>query len=287
MDDLRDRLQELADGYARTASPPGSAAARRRGRWRRRRTVGGLVLAGLLVIAASVGLVPMLQGLQAPKPVAPPPPAAPVQVPASTAWFQATYLPSGLRLVSQSERPVHRLGPSIPGAQSFRLVKGNGEFTVSVHPELQRLEVARETRTYPTVRVVSVRGHQGLLFPQRPDNSYSGLIWKERPGLVMQVLGSQDVADQLLLDVAAGLRIVDTPAAKVAITVGPRPPGWIKVGRGTKWPTIGDYLTVLPRSHHQLIDNGRGGTAAELGITETRGHARPRSNRPPPRGHLA
>ena len=275
MNELRDRLQELADGYARTSRAPGPAATRRRGRWRRRRAVGGLVLAGLLVIAASLGLVPVLQERQTPRPVAPPPAPAPVQVPRSTAWFQATYLPGGLKLVDQSERAAHWLGPPVRGAQSFRLVKGNGEFTVSVHPELQRLEVARETRTYPSVRVVPVRGHQGLLFPQRPDNSYSGLIWEERPGLVVQVLGSQGLADRMLLDVAAGLHIVGTPAAKVAITVGPRPPGWIKVGRGTKWPSIGDYLTVLPRSHHQLFDNGRGGTRAELVITETRGQYGP------------
>jgi hypothetical protein len=269
MDDLRDRLQELADGYARTASPPGSAAARRRGRWRRRRTVGGLVLAGLLVIAASVGLVPVLKGLQTPTPVAPAP--APVQVPRSTAWFQATYLPGGLRLVSQSERPALRSGPFKRIAQSFRLVKGDGEFTVSVHPDLQRLNVAREIHAYPTVRVVPVRGHEGLLFPRRPDNFYSGLIWEERPGLVMQVIGSQGVADQLLLDVAAGLRIVDTPAAEVAITVGRRPPGWIRVGGETSWPTIAENLMVLPRSHHQLFDQGRGGTTADLVVTETRG----------------
>jgi hypothetical protein len=152
-----------------------------------------------------------------------------VQVPRSTAWFQATYLTRGLRLVSQSEGPADRLGPSIPGAQSFRLVKGDGEFTVSVHPDLRRLEVARETRTYPTVRAVPVRGHQGLLFPQRPDNFYPGLIWEERPGLVVQVLGSQGVADRMLFDVAAGLRIAGTPAAKAAITVGPRPQA------GSRW----------------------------------------------------
>jgi hypothetical protein len=90
------------------------------------------------------------------------------------------------------------------------------------------------------------------------------------------VLGSKGVADQLLLDVAAGLRITETPAGTVAITVGPRPPGWIKVGRGTKWwPTIGDSMAVLPRRHQQLFDQGRRGTTAELVITETRGRYGP------------
>ena len=269
MNDLRERLQELADGYSSTTRAPGPAAARRRGRWRRRRTVGALVLAGLLVIAASLGLLPVLQGLQRPRPVAPPPPPAPVQVPRSTAWFQATYLPGGTRLISQNERPADRLGSRIPGAQSFRLVNGDGEFTVSVHPDLHQLDIARETRTYPTVRIVPIRGHQGLLFPQRPDNRDSDLIWQERPGVVIQILSSQGVADQLLLEVAAGLRITDTPAGTVAITV-PRPPGWIRVGAGTRWPTLGENMSVLPRSHRQLLDQGRRSTTADLEITETR-----------------
>ena len=270
MNELRDRLQELADGYARTTLPPGPGAARRRGRWRRRRTIGGLVLAGLLVIVTSLGLLPALPGSAPSRPAAP----APVQVPPSTAWFRATYLPDGLRLSSQSERPAIRYGPFNRVAQSFRLVKGDGEFTVSVHPDLGRLDVAGELRTYPTVRVVPVRGHEGLLFPRRPENS-NGLIWEERPGLVIQVLGSQGVADQLLLDVAAGLRIVETPAATVAVTVGPRPPGWIRVGQGTKWPTMGENLMVLPRSHHQRFVKGRGGRTPKLEITETRGRYGP------------
>jgi hypothetical protein len=91
----------------------------------------------------------------------------------------------------------------------------------------------------------------------------------------VQVLGSQGVADQLLLDVAAGLRITGTPAAKGAITVGPRPPGWIRVGHGTNWATIAENLMVLPRSHHQLFDQGRRGTTAELLIMETRGQFGP------------
>jgi hypothetical protein len=73
----------------------------------------------------------------------------------------------------------------------------------------------------------------------------------------------------------AGLRIKDMPAAKVAITVGPRPPGWIRVGQGTRWPTIGENLMVLPRSHHQAFDQGRGGPRARLVITETRGQYGP------------
>jgi hypothetical protein len=275
MNGLRDWLQELADGYASTTRAPGPAAARRRGRWRRRRTVAGLALAGLLVIAASLGLLPALQGRQTPKPAAAPPAPAPLQVPRSTAWFQATYLPGGLRLVDHSEEPAYRLGPLIRGAQSFRLVKGNGEFTVSVHPDLQRLEVARELGTYPTIRVVPVRGHQGLLFPHRPDNFYNGVIWEERPGVVVQVLGHDAVTDQLLLDVAAGLRITQTPAGTVAITVGPLPPGWIKTGRGSKGLAIGDSTSVLPRSYQQVFNQAHRGADGELVITETRGQYGP------------
>jgi len=272
MNELRDGLQELADGYASTSQAPGPAAARRRGRWRRRRTVGGLVLAGLLVLAASLGLLPGLQGRQPPTPIAPSP--APVPVPRSPAWFQATYLPGSLRLSSQNEQDSFRSGRPVRGAQSFRQVDSGDEFTVSVHPDLQRLDVAGELRTYPTVRVVSVRGHQGLLFPLRQDNEHNGVIWEERPGLVVQVLATQHVADQLLLDVAAGLRITQTPAGTAAITVGPRP-GWIKVGAGTKEPASGQYLTVLPRGHQQSFDQGRNGTPVELMITETRGQYGP------------
>jgi hypothetical protein len=271
MHDLRDRLQELADGYARTTSPPGPAAARRRGRSRRRRTVAGVILAGLLVVAVVAGSVGLLPALKLPRPAAPVgprPTPAPVQPPRSTAWFQATYLPDGLRLISHSEDPAHRRS-AIPGAQSFRRVKGDGEFTVSVHPDLQRLDVAREVRTYPTVRVVPVRGHQGLLFPRRRGNFSNGLIWEERPGVVLQVLGS-GLADQMLLDVAAGLQVTQTPAGGVAITVGPRPPGWIRVGRGTRWLTSGDIMTVLPRSHQQLFDQARGNINVPLVVTETR-----------------
>jgi hypothetical protein len=280
MNELRDRLQELADGYARTISPPGPAAARRRGRSRRRRTIAGVVLAGLLVVAVVAGSVGLLPALKLPRPAAPVgprPTPAPAQPPRSTAWFQATYLPDGLRLINHSEDPAHREA-AIPGAQSFRRVKGDGEFTVSVHPDLQRLEVARELRTYPTVRVVPVRGHQGLLFPRRPGNYSNGLIWEERPGVVLQVLGS-GLADQMLLEVAAGLRITHTRAGGVAITVGPRPPGWIRVGlgvgRGPSPPASGDFSTVLPRSHQQLFDQARGNINVPLVVTETRGQYGP------------
>jgi hypothetical protein len=276
MNDLRDRLQELADGYARTTSPPGPAAARRRARSRRRRTVAGVVLAVLLAVGASVGLLPALKVPRPTQPVGPGPTPGPVHVPRSTAWFQATYLPGGFRLTGDREQPVTRIGtPAIQGAQSFRLVKGNGEFTVSVNPDLQQLDVAQETRTYPTVRVVQVHGHTGLLFPLRPDNSDNGLTWQERPGLVMQVLGSQGVPDRMLLDVAEGLRIAGTAGGRVEITVGPRPPGWIRVGQGTRYsPVIGEYLTVLPRSHEQSFAKGRS-QRPYFRVTETRGRYGP------------
>jgi hypothetical protein len=266
MNELRDRLQELADGYARAATAPGPAAARRRGRQRRRRAVAGVALAGVLAAAAGVGLLPALRAPRPAQPVAPPTPAP---VPRSTAWFQPTHLPDGFRPTGENERPVVRLGPPIPGVQSFRLVKGDGEFAVSVHPDLRRLDVAREARTYPAVRVVQVRGHDGLLFPLRPDNFYTGLIWEERPGLVVQVLGSQGVPDRMLLDVAEGLRIMQPAGGKVVITVGPRPPGWIRVGRGTRWPAAGDYTAVLPRSHVASFHKGPG-ERPFLVVSETR-----------------
>jgi hypothetical protein len=272
MNELRDRLQELADGYARTAASPGPDAARRRGRRRRRRAVAAVVLAGLLAVAGSVGLLPALRAPRPAEPVEPGP--TPAQVPRSTAWFQPTYLPGGFRLVGEGEQPVLRLGRSIPDAQSFRLVKGDGEFTVSVHPELRQLDITLETRTYPVVRVVQVRGRTGLLFPRRPSNPYTGLIWEERPGLVVQVLGSQGVRDRMLLDVAEGLRIAGMAGGRVAITVAPRPPGWIRVGLGTRWSAFGANMTVLPRSHRRGFSKGPG-QRPYLVVTETRGQVGP------------
>jgi hypothetical protein len=82
---------------------------------------------------------------------------------------------------------MERLGPPLPAAQSFRTRRGNGQVTVGINPDLRQLDVEREVRTYPTVRVVPVRGRSGLLFPRRPGNFYAGLTWEERPGLVVQV----------------------------------------------------------------------------------------------------
>jgi hypothetical protein len=127
MNELRDRLQELADGYARTVVPPGPAAARRRGRARRR---------------------------------------------------------------------------------------------------------------------------TGLLFPHRPDNFSSGLIWEERPGLVVQAAGGGGVPDRLLREIAEGLEIRAGPP--VTITAGPLPDGWVQAPGST-------ILQVLPRSHHQAYAKGGAG----------------------------
>jgi hypothetical protein len=268
--ELRQLFERIED-----APWPGEAEAfdqflRRRAR--RGRVMAAAVVAGVLVIVAVTGLLPALQAPPT-EPLTPRPVPGP-QLPRSTAWFEPSYVPSGFQLTRAIEVPANRIGLGfLPTAQSFRLVKGNGEFTVSVNPDLQQLDIARVLRTYPTVRVVQVRGHTGLLFPLPSGNqsdvllSHNGLIWQERPGIVLQVLGSQGVSDQLLFDVAEGIRrIVVTPAGKAAITVGPRPPGWIRLARGG---TPGDSMTVLPRSHSQQFSKPRD-SHPTLVITETR-----------------
>jgi hypothetical protein len=265
MNDLRDRLQELADGYARVVVPPGPAAARRRGRDRRRRTAAAVVLAGVLVVALAAGLRPVLTAPRSPGPIGPPPPA-PLQPPRSTAWFRPTHVPDGYRRSVDMEWPFERLGPPLPTAQSFRRKGGNGEVTVSVNPELQRLDVTRELRTYPKVRAVRVRGRPGLLFPHRQDNFSSGLTWEERPGLVVQVVGGEGVSDRLLGDVAEGLEIgAGSPAT---ITVGPLPEGWIRVP-DAELPTAAGNLVVLPRRHHYVYSTGVDGGPL-FAVLETR-----------------
>jgi hypothetical protein len=263
MDDLRDRLQELADGYARTASSPGPAAAHRRGHSRRRRTAALVVLAGVVAVAVAAGLVPTLQATRPARPQ--PRPAPTLQPPGSTAWFRPTHVPSGYRRVVDKEWVVERLGPPLPGAKAFRKVQGNGVIGVSVNPDLQQLDVARELRTYPTVRAVRVRGHTGLLFPRRPGTFYTGVTWQERQGLVAQVIGSQGVPDRMLLSVAEGLRIVQTPAATIAITVATLPNGWVRDNN----TAVVSYMSVLPRSHHQVFTKGRG-ERPQFVVIETR-----------------
>jgi hypothetical protein len=248
MNDLRDRLQELADGYARTVVPPGPAAARRRGR-ARRRTAAAAVLAGVLAVAVAAGLRPVLT---APRPAGPvaPPSAAARQPPRSTAWFRPTFVPEGYRRTVEMEWPFERLGPPLPAGRSVHRVRGDGLVTISVHPDLQRLDVDRELLTYPRVRAVPVRGRTGLLFPHRPDNFSSGLIWEERPGLVVQAAGGGGVPDRLLREIAEGLEIRAGPP--VTITAGPLPDGWVQAPGSTS-------LQVLPRSHHQAYAKGGAG----------------------------
>jgi hypothetical protein len=250
---------------------------------RRGRVMAAAVVAGVLVIVAVAGLLPALKTPPT-QPLTPRPVPDP-QPPRSTAWFKPTHVPPGFQLTRALEEPPNRLGLGfLPTVQSFRLVKGGGgEFAVSVNPDLQQLDIARVLRTYPTVRVVQVRGHTGLLFPLPPDNevnvllSHNGLIWQERPNIVMQVLGSQGISDQMLFDVAEGLRrIVVTRSGKVAITVGQRPPGWIRLARGG---TRGDSMTVLPRSYSHQFSKARDNHPT-LVITETRDQYGPLRIRP-------
>lgn len=249
------------------------------GRKRRRgRVMAAAVVTSALVIAVVASLVPALK----PPPTDPltPRPLPGPQPPRSTVWFKPTYVPAGFQLTRTHEEPP--TGPGLgflPTAQSFRNAKGAGEFTVSVNPYMKQLDITRVQRTYPTMRVVQVRGHTGLLFPLPltflgPGDPrlerlllHNGLIWQERPGIVVQILGSSGLPDQMLFHVAEGLRrIVVTRSGKVAITVGPRPPGWIRLARGG---TDLDTMTVLPRSYSQQFSTARDNHAT-LVITETR-----------------
>jgi hypothetical protein len=244
---------------------------------RRGRVLAAAAAAGVLVAVAVVNLLPALRSSTeplGPRPIPGPPP------PESTAWFKTTYVPAGYQLTRTLEEPPNWVGSGfLPTAQSFRNAKGAGEFTVSVNPYLQQLDIDRVKRTYPVVRVVQVRGRSGVLFPLPPDNQqgqqrpferlllHNGLVWQEGPGIVIQVLGSSGLPDQDLFDVAEGLRqIMVTRSGKVAITVGPRPPGWIRLARGG---TSLDSMTVLPRSHSQQFSKPRENHAT-LVITETR-----------------
>jgi hypothetical protein len=266
MNDLRDRLQELADGYARAISPPGPAAARRRGRSRRRRTAAAALLGGVLAIVAAGALLPELTSPSPTRPAGPPS-IAPPQPPRSTAWFRPTFVPDGYRRTIDMEWPTERLGPPLPAAQSFRTRRGNGEVTVSFNPDLQRLDVARELRTYPDVREVQVRGRRGLLFPRRTSNFSNGLTWEERPGLVVQVVGGEGALDRLLRQVAEGLRIGSGPPP--TITAGPLPPGWGPVPE-SELPVAAGNLLVLPRRHHLGYSSGPSEASPGFVIVETR-----------------
>jgi hypothetical protein len=72
MNDLRERLQELAEGAARQGRTPGPQAALRRGRRRRLRLAGGTAtLLALVLLAATVG-ADRLSGVHQLAPLAPP-----------------------------------------------------------------------------------------------------------------------------------------------------------------------------------------------------------------------
>jgi hypothetical protein len=229
-------------------------------------------MAGVMAIAAAVWLLPAPNAPPPPQPAGPAPTTAP-QPPSSTAWFRPGYVPGGYRQAVDMEWPTERLGPPLPAARTFRKRHGDGQVTVSINPDLERLDVALEARTYPTVRVVPVRGRSGLLFPRRPGNFSTGLTWEERPGLVVQVVGGEGAPDRLLREVAEGLQISASPPA---IAVGSLPPGWIPVPE-SELPVAAGNLLVLPRSHHQVFSKGDEGS--QFVIIETRDQHDPAKGR--------
>jgi hypothetical protein len=275
MDDLLDRLQELADGYAHQANPPGPAAARRRSRACRR--AAAVAVAGVLVAGvAALGLLWPAWERPTPPVQTVGPPTGPVQPPRSTAWFRPTYLPRGFRFNAAGESPETLLGLPIPGARSFR--GATGELTVSVNPRLHALDVAREARSYPIVRVVRVRGRAALLFPARSGNPMSGLTWLEQLGVVAQVAGL-NVPDAELLRVAKGLRIT-TARGQPTIEVGVLPAGWRPTEPGK--PAAGAYELVLPRRHIQRFEQADPNQGPSFAVSETRDRYGPLPFRPRP-----
>ena len=113
MNDLRDDLQELADGCPHGRPPP--AAARRRGRDCRRRAAAAAVLAGVLAVAVVAGLARVLT---APRPAGlagPPPTGRPVEPPRSTAWFRPTHVPDGYRRTVEGVRAARAAPAPRPG----------------------------------------------------------------------------------------------------------------------------------------------------------------------------
>jgi len=115
--------------------------------------------------------------------------------------------------------------------------------------------------------VAGARAHElGYISTRRlPRSASSGATWQERRGLVAQVIGSQGVPDRMLLSVAEGLRIVQTPAATIAITVATLPNGWVRDNN----TAVVSYMSVLPRSHHQVFTKGRG-ERPQFVVIETR-----------------
>jgi hypothetical protein len=101
----------------------------------------------------------------------------------------------------------------------------------------------------------------------------------------LQVLGREGVPDQMLRDVAQGLRIVGTAGGTVKVTAGP-PPGWVRAGQQVGLPTAGDYLRVLPRRHEEIFTKGPGQRRApSFVIAEVRGRYGPLRSADKPR-HL-
>jgi outer membrane protein assembly factor BamB len=113
MDDLRDRLAELAERAAREARGPGGAVTRRRARTRRRWVAGGRVALSLLLVAG-LGLLTsrlLADHERHPQITTPPPGATPRQAPPQ--WTAEAAAP---RLLEPSERGPEAAGDLVVAA---------------------------------------------------------------------------------------------------------------------------------------------------------------------------
>jgi hypothetical protein len=107
------------------------------------------------------------------------------------------------------------------------------------------------------VEDVTVRGHDGLLARTTFEPTGLGaltLTWEERPGEIVQVAGLDALGEDVLLDLAEGLRTIeadDVPTLRRdAMEAAASGPGVTVVGRGA-FATGGDWILL----HHSDTDS--------------------------------
>jgi hypothetical protein len=144
-----------------------------------------------------------------------------------TGRFVPTYLPHGLRLVTEAESASPPFGGGPPGRSRTydNAAGGNGDvITTSLATDAAALDVRSEVAHYPGARSVEIQGHDALFLPPVAARSGWVVAWAPAPGQLAQVLvnaaarpdagAPTGLGDQDVLALADALRIPeldDTP----------------------------------------------------------------------------